>query len=205
MNQPSNFRYTHSDHTRVLRDVRSSLLPEVTLAQFYFTGFRIDTADGVVYRRAMIMADDYDSFAAGVSEERHAIQELHPAICRDDIALVFMRNLGMQDPQLVDSIVRHNIDADARKMLARRDDNLFTVFGLLGESICLIPEMASDALAAVQMARCQSIKLAGKNFMPLEVCQAHPVTREFDALFDTVANRIMALVGSIPTEGGYVH
>lgn len=205
MNPQLNLRYTHSDHSRVLRDVRHSILPDVTWAQFYFIGFRIDTGEGVLYRHALIVADDYDAFVAGISEEREAIQAQHSATSRDAIALVFVRNLIMQDPHMIDSISHHHIDSDIEVMLSKRDDNRFSVFGRLGEAICLIPETARDALGAVQIARHQSALLAGKDFMPLEVRQAHPVTKEFDALFQSTAKRIQCLIGNVPAEGGHLH
>ncbi|MGB7597399.1 MAG: hypothetical protein WBM09_07520 [Gallionella sp.] len=120
MNPQLNFRYRHSDHTRVLRDVRHSLLPEVSRARFYFTGFRIDTEEGVLYRHALIVADDYDAFAAGISDERKAIMEQHSATSRDAVALVFVRNLIMQDPRMIDSISHHHIDSDIKQMLSSR-------------------------------------------------------------------------------------
>lgn len=205
MNPQLNFRYRHSDHTRVLRDVRHSLLPEVSWARFYFTGLRIDTEEGVLYRHALIVADDYDAFAAGISDERNAILEQHSATSRDAVALVFVRNLLVQDSQMIDSISHHHIDSDIEQMLSKRDDNRFSVFGRLGEAICLIPVTARDALAAIQIARYQSALLAGKDFMPLEVRQAHPVTKEFDALFQSTAKRIQCLIDSVPAEGGHRH
>ncbi|KXS31864.1 MAG: hypothetical protein AWT59_1996 [Candidatus Gallionella acididurans] len=75
------------------------------------------------------------------------------------------------------------------------------MFGMRGECIFLIPAKASDALGAVQVARHGSAMQA-KDFKPLEVCQAHPVTKEFDALFQITVNRIKALAGSAPTVRG---
>ncbi len=205
MNPQSHCRYTHTDRTRVFRDVRSKPMPEITQEQCYFLGFRISVEHAYRYHDALVLADDHDSLLVGIAKECEAIHDGSPETYARDIALVFVRNLKMNDPQMIGSVDSCNITTEIQKTLSRRDDNQFTVVGMLGEGICLVNEKASDALAAIQHARCQGANLAGKDFMPLEVCQAHPVTKEFDALFDTVAKRIMALVGSVSTEGGYVH
>lgn len=205
MNQQSLFRYNHSDRTRVFRDVRKSPVPEIAQEQCYFVGLRISIESRYRYHHTLILADDHDSFVHGIKGEFNAILDQSPATYARDIALVFMRNLVMQDPAMIDSVDRCNIKTEIQKLLSKRDDNQFTVFGKLGESICLVNENTSDALAAIQTARRKSAQLTGKNFRPLEVCQAHPVTKEFDDLFHTTANRIMSLIGSVSAGDGHLH
>lgn len=205
MNQQSLFRYSHSDRTRVFRDMRKSPVPEISQEQCYFVGFRISIESSYRYHHALILADDHDSFVHGIRGEFNAILDQSPATYARDIALVFMRNLVMQDPAMIDSVDRCNIKTEIQKLLSKRDDNQFTVFGRLGESICLANANTSDALTAIQTARRKSAQLAGKNFRPLEVCQAHPVTKEFDTLFHTTSNRIMSLIGSVSAGDGHLH
>ncbi len=97
---------------------------------------------------------------------------------------------------MIASVDACGINTEIKEILSRRDDYRFTVFGMLGnEEICLIPEEAHDALTAMRLARWKSIKLAAKNFQPLDVRQAHPVTGEFDVLFHRVAGQFMTLLG----------
>lgn len=205
MNQQSLFRYNHSDRTRVFRDMRRSPVPQISQEQCYFVSFRISIESSYRYHHALILADDHDSFVHGIRGEFNAILDQSPVTFARDIALVFMRNLVMQDHAMIDSVDRCNIKTEIQKLLSKRDDNQFTVLGRLGESICLVNENTSDALAAIQTVRRKSAQLAGKSFMPLEVCQAHPVTKEFDALFHKTANRIMSLVGNKLTDCGHLH
>ncbi len=204
MNQQLDLRYSHFDCSRIFRDVRSKPLPEIEQEQCYFLGFRIAIAHGYRYHHALILADDHDSLIKGVKGEYKAIQERSKAIQErsseslSNIALVFMRNMAMQDHEMNMTIVNSNIQAETEKILNKRDDNQFTVLGLQEDVVRLMSINASDALNAIQLARSQSDKL-------LEVCQAHPVTKEFDVLFKLAAHRIKCLIGFTPAEDSLVH
>ncbi len=162
----------------------------------YFIGLRITAEYSMYYKHALILADDYESLVIGINEERNSILDQQQAMSLNDIEPVFVRSLLLQDQVMIASIDACGINVEIKKILSRRDDHQFTVFGMLGnEEICLIPEEAHDALTAMRLARWESIKLAEKNFQPLDVRQAHPATREFDALFHQVAGRFMKLVG----------
>lgn len=168
---------------------------EIAREHCYFIGFRI-TADNVMrYQHALILADDYESLAIGIIEERNTILDQQLATSLNNIEPVFVRSLLMQDQVMIASADACGINTEIKEFLSKRDDYRFTVFGKLGnEEICLIPEVAHDALTAMRLARWESMKLAGKNFQPLDVRQAHPVTKEFEALFHQVAGRFMILV-----------
>ena len=197
MNQQLDLRYSHFDRSRIFRDVRSKPLPEIEQEQCYFLGFRIAIAHGYRYHHALILADDHDSLIKGVKGEYKAIHE-QSSESLSNIALVFMRNMAMQDHEMNMTIVNSNIQAETEKILNKRDDNQFTVLGLQEDVVRLMSTNASDALNAIQIARSQSDKL-------LEVCQAHPVTKEFDALFKLAAQRIECLIGCTPAEDFPVH
>ena len=197
MNQQLDLRYSHFDCSRIFIDVRSKPLPEIEQEQCYFLGFRIAIVHGYRYHHALILADDYDSLIKGVKGEYKAIQE-RSSESLSNIALVFMRNMAMHDHEMNMTIVNSNIQTETEKILNKRDDNQFTVLGLQEDVVRLMSTNASDALNAIQLARSQSDKL-------LEVCQAHPVTKEFDVLFKLAAHRIKCLIGSTPAEDFLVH
>jgi hypothetical protein len=169
---------------------------EIARDHCYFIGFRITAENAMRYSHALILADDYESLINGINEERNSILDHQLASSLSDIEPVFVRSLLMQDQVLIASIDAYGINTQIQEILSRRDDHRFAVLGMLGnEEICLIPEEAHDALAAMRLARWESIKLAVKNFQPLDVRQAHPVTREFDALFHQVAGWFIKLIG----------
>lgn len=169
---------------------------EIAHEHCYFVGFRITAENTMRYQHTLILADDYESLVIGINEERNTILTQQLATSLSDIEPVFVRNLLMQDQVMIASIDACGINTEIQEILSRRDDHRFTVFGMLGnEEICLIPEEAHDALTAMRLARWESLKLAVKNFKPLEVRQAHPATIEFDALFLQMAGRFMKLVG----------
>lgn len=169
---------------------------EIAREHCYFIGFRITAYNVTRYQHTLILADDYESLVIGINEERNTILDQRLATSLNDIEPVFVRSLMMQDQVLIASADACGINTEIQEILSRRDDYRFTVFGKLGkEEICLIPEVAHDALTAMRLSRWESMKLAGKNFQPLDVRQAHPVTKEFDALFHQVAGQFMTLVG----------
>ncbi len=207
MNQPLDLRYSHSDRSRVFRDVRSKPVPEIAQEQCYFLGFRISIAIANDYRyhHALILADDHDSFIQGIKGECKAIHDRSSATYASDIALVFVRNLAMRDPAMNVTIESSNIKTETQKILSKRNDNQFTVLAMRGNTISLLTTHAPDALAAIQLACSNSEHLAEESFKPLEVCQAHPVTKEFDALFQSAAQQIECLIGSAQAAGCCQH
>ena len=206
MNHALQLSYTHADHTGMLRDARKERPPEVACNHIYYVGFRISAGNDEHYRHALILADDYDTFLDGIAGEYNAILE-HPSVTSTkDIALVFVRNLLMLDPEMSDSADCQNITTEIRAELSRQGDNQYLVFGTVGEhKICLMQANSCDALMAIHRARTASMDQFKAEFMPLEVCQAHPVTAECYALFDAAAERIMSLDRDVSAGTGYLH
>lgn len=205
-NQRLQLRYAHTDRTRVLKDVRKKRTSELALDQIYFVGFRINGGRDGRYHHALIIADDYDSFLDGIAGEFNAILSQPSAASVKDIALVFVRNLMILDPELVAAAESQNITSEIQEELIRRDDNQYLVYGLIGEErICLVKVKASDALLAIDRARRSVMAKHQKELLPLEVCQPHPVTAECCALFDATAERIKPLLNGESTSSAYLH
>lgn len=205
MNQQLNFRYNHTDRSRVFRDLRSKPVPEITQEQCYFLGFRISIANDYLYHHALILADDHDSFNQGIKGEYDAILSRTSATYTSNIALVFVRNLLMQDPALINTVDSDNFKTETQKILSKRDDNQFIVLGMRESKVSLVSINTSDALTAFQLVRSKIGYQIDNDFKPLEVCQAHPVTKEFDALFQSAAKRIKCLIGNVPTGSSQFH
>lgn len=202
MNQPIPFRYIQTNQPCVTRDMRKKHEMEIAREHCYFIGLRITAEYSMYYQHALILADDYESLVIGINEERNTILDQQQAMSLNDIEPVFVRSLLMQDQVMIASVDACGINTEIKEILCRRNDHRFTVFGMLGnEEICLIPEEAHDALTAMRLARWESIKLAVKNFKPLDVRQAHPSAREFDAQFHQVAGRFMKLIGNSSATG----
>jgi hypothetical protein len=196
LNQPASFRYLQADQPCATRDMRKKHEMEIAREHCYFVGFKITAESVMSYQHVLILADDYESLVIGIKKERNTILDQQLATSLNDIEPVFVRSLTMQDQAMIASVDACGINTEIKEILSKRDDYRFTVFGMLeNKEICLIPEEAHDALTAMRLARWKSIKLAAKNFQPLDVRQAHPVTREFDALFHRVAGQFMILVG----------
>ncbi|OIQ98505.1 hypothetical protein GALL_194800 [mine drainage metagenome] len=202
MNLPMRFRYIQANQSCVTRDMRKKHEMEIALEHSYFVGFRITAESVMSYQHTLILTDDYESLVIGICEERNMILDQQLATSLNDIEPVFVRSLLMQDQVMIAFIDAYGINTEIREILSRRDDHRFTVLGMLGnEEICLIPENAHDALAAMRLARWESIKLAAKVFQPLDVRQAHPVTREFEIRFHRVVDQFMELLESSCEKG----
>lgn len=206
LNLPLQFRYNHMEKPPVLKDVRKKPLLNIQQDHVYFLGFRISAKTGDIYHHAMIIADDDDAFFDGIAGEYNTIMDQHLVTFRADITLIYVRNLMMLDPELIAEAEEDNIITRAQEYLSKRDDGLFTVFGLIGErNICLMPVASQNGLLALEAARNKVRQQYGEEFMPLELCQAHPIRHEFNAMFLTEVERFKSLVDEESTGSGYVH
>ena len=205
MKQQVQLRYPHLDHSKFLRDVRYIREPAIALENCYFLGFRIAIENSYRYSHATIVADDYDAIIEGIVEEFNDIMDQQAVSSPRDIALVFVRSLVMQDPAKLRAIGYHYIQPDIQKSLFKRDDELFSVFGKIADDVFLSPVTTSDALTALKVVRYKCATQILKDFIPLEICQAHPVTLEFEILFNRVAKRIRLLINAEQQEKEYLH
>lgn len=205
MNSQLDLRYHHTEHSRVFRDVRNKPVAEIAPEQCYFLGFRISIANDYHYQHALVLADNYAALNRGVQEERDAIFCQSSATYARDITLVFVRNLEMFTPFMLDLAEHSSIQSDVQRVLSRRDDNQFTVLGQRGNSVTLMSIQTSDALTAIQLAYNKTAHMSSDELKPLEVLQAHPVTQEFDVLFLATAKRIQYLISSVLPLGNGLH
>lgn len=205
MSLPSSFRYKHSDNTCIPRDMRTGSDQETYLDDYFFVGFRIAYNNEYLYQHALILADNHDSFINGIKAEKELIEDRYAWAC-ESIVPIFVRNITMLSPEVIAIAESNNISAEINKKLARRNDHQFTVFGVLqDEQVFLSEENAADGMHAINMARQRCAYQLSKNLIPLDVRQAHPVTQEFEALFQVTAERILTLNRSTLPTGGYLH
>ena len=148
------FQYSHLHNTQPLRDVRSKPTPLIDCGHCYFVGFRIETVSGDLYHHAMIAADNDDVLFDGLADEFTMIaRQLHVATY-SHISVIFVRNLMMQDPELVDCAEREGINKEIQDGIARHDERSFIVYGLIGERVgsrklCLMEVTTQNALTAI--------------------------------------------------------
>ena len=205
MTPQTTLRYPHSDHPPVLQDMRKQSGAEIKLEQCYFVGFRISTDTCYRYHRSLLLADDYDSLLLGIKSVHNDLLYKQCNIFDCDVDLIFMRSLKMQNTAIINSRKNHKMDTEMHNILSRRDDNKFTVFGLLGDGVFQEQTYARDALAAIELAYSKCPKEFIQDFLPLEICQAHPVTKEFDSLFLDVAHQLEKLISADFSDNDYRH
>lgn len=206
MKQLPLFHYHHLDRTPVLKDVRSNRSPEIRREHCYFLGFKVRTKSGVKYHHGLILADDRDSYFDGVAGEYNTILNQSIVSSPNDISLIFVRNLLMNVPDSVYSKERKHIDYEIRKGISSNDGKLFIVFGRIGDSkIGLLEVDSMNALTADERVRILCTEQYGKDFFPLEVCLAHPVASEFDALFNEEVSHFESLIEGTSERNGYKH
>jgi hypothetical protein len=201
--QQLHFNYANMERPRPLRDVRYKRTPDIQGMHCYFLGFRINKECGYQYHDAMILADDFDAFLEGVVEEFNDILDRQIASSSHDIALVFVRSLMMRNSEKNNAFGYHYVWPEIQEILSKRDDEQYTVFGLMDEDIWMLPVTTSDALAALRLARWKAATQLMKNFIPLEICQAHPVKAEFDARFEKAALQVKLLIETQPGDHAY--
>jgi hypothetical protein len=200
------YRYHHLPAPKLLRDARQDRGAEIDPTQVYFVGFKIAAKSGDRYHHAMIIADDFNQLLDGIAGEYNAILDQSLVIFAYDITVIFLRNLLMLDPELINATERQNIDTEIEEALARRDDDEFVVYGLIAQKkVCLMRATARDGLLAIGMTQ----KIIGpelaRDFIPLELCQAHPVRFDFEEKFKEETNRYRALMEDQDAKTTYRH
>lgn len=206
LNLPLQYRYNHMEQPPVLKDVRKIPLLNIQQDHVYFLGFRISAKTGDIYHHAMIIADDDDAFFDGIAGEYNTIMDRHLVTFRSAITLIFVRNLMMTAPDVIGSAEQLDLTTEIQECLSKRNDDLFSVFGLIGENqMCQLQINERDGLMAIERARLMMRQQDGEELMLLEVCQAHPIRHEFNAMFLTEVERFKSLVDEESTGSGYVH
>ena len=188
MTIPTPFRYTHLHNSRLINDARCKQTQILDSNHCFFVGFRVATPSGDLYHHTMIAADNEDAFYEGLAVEYNLITQRLNVKSHNHISVVFIRNLMMQDPDVVDSNRRHNIDKEIQEAIERHEERSYIVYGFIGEDvnermICLMEVISNNALTAIMTMQNLALEQHGETFAPLEVSQSHPVTEEFDVLF----------------------
>ncbi len=204
------FQHTHLHYTRPLRDVRSKPTYQIDSVHCYFVGFRITTKVGDVYHHAMIAADNEDALYDGLAAEYNMLALHLNVTSSSHISVIFIRNLMMQDPELVDCAEREGINKEIQDGIARHDERSFIVYGLIGErvgsrQICLMEVTTQNALTAINTMNILTRQQYDEPFSPLEVSQSHPVIAEFDVLFQKAVAQINLLTAGTPAVATYLH
>lgn len=171
----------------------------IEIQHLYFTGFRIMTDGGDLYHHALIAADDWDSYIEGVAAEFNDLLDRTLARSLDRISVVFVRNLMMDDPELVDSAERQGIIQEIQDGIKRQDANSYIVYGCVGSrKVCLSEVQSQNALNAINTMRSMTMQQFKEPFSVLEVNPSHPVAIEFDVLYrETISP--FGLVGETST------
>lgn len=158
----------------------------------------------------MIAADNEDVLFDGLAAEFNLIARQLRVTSLSEISVVFIRNLMMQDPELVDCAEREGIKREIQDGIARHDERSFIVYGLIGERVgsrklCLMEVTTQNALTAINTMNILTRDQYGEPFAPLEVSQSHPVIAEFDLLFQEAAAQMELFSGSRSAGTGYLH
>lgn len=191
------FHYEHSGGLKLIIDARERSTPEVLIDDCYFLGFRLTSQGAIRYHHAWIIADNHRAFLRGLQSEReHLPQRV------EEFDLVFMHNLRTCSSDYMNSEVRREGRARIGQALSQRNDEHFAVLGVSDDQwVEVLDFKVKDALMAIRLTRSHGKRLCGKTLLPLAVCQAHPVTREFDAIFNRESVLIQTLICST-TAGG---
>jgi hypothetical protein len=186
------FQYEHSGGFKLILDARERSTPEVLLDDCYFLGFRLTSQGTIRYHHAWIIANDHQAFLRGLQAEREYLPQ-----GVDEFDLVFMHNLRTRSSDYMSSEIRHEGSTRIGQALSQRNDEHFAVLGVTEDHwVEVLDFKVRDALMAIRMTRSHSKKICGKKLLPLAVCQAHPVTREFDAIFNRESVLIQTLICS---------
>jgi hypothetical protein len=158
----------------------------------------------------MIAADNEDTFYDGLAAEYNLITQRLNVKSHNHISVVFIRNLMMLDPDVVDSGKRQNIDQEIRDAIERHEERSYIVYGFIGEDvnermICLMEVISNNALTAIMTMQNLALEQHGEIFVPLEVSQSHPVIDEFDVLFQKAVAPMKIFSTSKSAETDYLH
>jgi hypothetical protein len=204
------FQHSHLHNTQLMRDVRSKPTSLIDCGHCYFVGFRIKTVSGDLYHHAMIAADNDDVLFDGLAAEFTMIALQLQVATYSHISVIFIRNLMMQDPELVDCAEREGINKEIQDGIARHDERSFVVYGLIGERVgsrklCLMEVTTQNALTAINTMNILTRKQHDEPFSPLEVSQSHPVIAEFDVLFQRAVAQMNLFSASTSAGANYLH
>ncbi|MDP1870237.1 MAG: hypothetical protein Q8K61_01290 [Gallionella sp.] len=199
----------HFEHIRntsnMPRDARSDRAAQLAWENFYFVGFRIDSAYGERYHHALILADDHDTFLSGIAAEHLELLNYDWITSAQDISVIFIENLMMQNPALIGETCQAPAKANSSSA-PRRNSNAFSVIGFTDSNqFCRLEVDSDNALKAIDEANAQVNYECGAQFKPLLISQLNAVAIDFFNLLNTVVESVKELMGGAATNRGYLH
>lgn len=206
LNSTPQLHFEHISNTSNMpRDARSDRAAKLAWENFYFVGFRIDSAYGERYHHALILADDYDKFLSGIAAEYLELLNYDWITSAQDISVIFIENLMMQNPALVDEA--RPVQAKPKgSSTPRRNSNAFSVIGFTDSNqFCRLEVDSDNALKAIDEANAQVNYACGAHFKPLLISQLNAVAIDFFNLLNTVVESVKELMGGAATNRGYLH
>ncbi len=158
----------------------------------------------------MIAADNEDVLYDGLAAEFTMIARQLRVETYSHISVIFIRNLMMRDPELVDCAEREGINQEIQDGIARHDERTFIVYGLIGErvgsrQICLMKVTTENALTAINIMNILTREQYHEPFSPLGISQSHPVIAEFEVLFQEAVAQMALCAASTQAGISYLH
>jgi hypothetical protein len=187
------------------RDVRKNRTTTIAWANFYFVGFKINATFGERYHHALLLADDHDAFLNGIAAEHLELLNHEWITSAQDISVIFIQNLIMQNPALIDK-TSQSPAKPKNTSVPRRNSNAFSVIGFTDHNqYCSLEVDSDDALRAINEANAQVNYAYGAQFKPLLVNQINAVAVDFFNLLNTVVESVKELMSGAATARGYLH
>lgn len=191
MNEITEFQFNHYVINPCAYDARCKPDEELQPEHFYFLGFSAAVGEAVRYFHSWVLADDYDGLIRGISRLSDETLALLPDANAAKISLVFLHNMRTRQPDFMSSSQRQHVTAEIGDRLCAPNEEHFGMYGLAGNNDIRVADwQAVDALMALRIARIKCKQQFKTSFMPLGICQAHPVTWEFNILFGLECERI---------------
>ena len=186
-------------------DARSDRSQPIAWKQFYFVGFRIDSECGDRYHNALILADTHDAFLGGIASEYLELLNRDWISSGQDISVVFIQNLMLQNPSIVD---KAGLTANRTKSLPmpRRNSHAFSVIGITeNHQFCSLEVDSDNALKAIDEANEQVSYVYRTRFKPLAITQINAAAIDFFNLLTTVVETVKELMGGAAKTQSYLH
>lgn len=188
--------FYHDDQTaRQVFDARNSPSVTIDVADIFYIGYQVSIGNAMWYHHTVLLADSIETLLNG--SVALAAQIRDNLGFNAQIIPVFARSLMAEDDDVIDSAYRSDITQEIDAHLAIKQAGSFIVFGIVGENKITLMKVPDDNAMSAILSACISTKeQIGEEFFPVDVCQAHRVTREFSVRFDAAACRIKSVLSA---------
>lgn len=189
-----NERFYHDDQTASqVVDAREK--PAVTIAKeaVFYIGYQIKIGNAMWYHHAVILADTPKELIGG--SVLLALQIQKTLGFKPIITPVFVRSLLASESDVIACSTELNIAQEIEDRIKEKHPGVFLVFGKTGVKNYTFMEVPDeDAISSIITTSTAAQEQLSATFYPIDVCQAHPVTKEFAARFTAAVSRIKALL-----------